>query len=447
MTAFDLTSVELFASLPGDDLARLQANLGERTLAAGEVLFHEGESADNAYIISDGEVEILKREGDRDARIAVSGVGVIVGEMALLADEPRNATARALSDVNLVVVPQKTFDDQINSSAEAMRAVFDVFLGRMRELELRVRQSERMAQIGVLTAGLAHEMNNPAAAVSRGAEQLGAALMGYSTLLHQLPANVDLPEPGEARAPLSALDRADREEDLETILERLGVADPWDKAASLVAAGVTREAIEGIAAGSDVAVVIEATAGRAEIVALLREVQEGAKRLSELVNALKSYSFLDQAPVQETDVIQGIEDTLLILKSKTKDIEIRREFAPDLPVITAYGSLLNQVWTNLIDNAADAIHSSGTGGSITIRARAEGDAVVVEVEDDGPGIPKDIVGHIFEAFFTTKEPGRGTGIGLNTVYNIVVNDHRGAIDVASAPGSTTFRVQLPVDQA
>jgi len=445
VTDFDLSSIELFAGLPPEDLDRLRADLAERKLSDGEVLFLEGDAADNAYVVADGELEILKRQDERDVRLALSGVGVVVGEMALLTDEPRNATARAHGPTTLVEIPRDTFNELINTSARAMRALFDVFVRRWQEQELRVRQSERMAQLGVLTAGLAHEMNNPAAAVMRGAEHLRPALAHLEEKLRRLPPEVDLGAPAETHEKLSPLERSDREETMETALAAQGVANPWELASQLVAAGIGLEQIVSGGSAADPATLAGALAARAEVASIVAEIQEGSKRLSDLVLALKSYSFLDQAPIQQTDVAKGIEDTLLILKSKTKDIDLQRDYDPDLPTITAYGSQLNQVWTNLIDNAADALRSSATESPrISIGAHRDGEEIVVEVEDNGPGIPENVSGHIFEAFYTTKEPGSGTGIGLNTVYSIVVNDHHGTIDVASEPGRTVFTVRLPI---
>jgi len=444
MTDFDLTTVELFSGLSAEDLHTLQGSLTDRSLQAGEILFLEGDEADDAYVVCSGEVEILKGPEDRQVRIAVSGAGVIVGEMALLTDEPRNATARAIGDTVLVVIPRRTLREVLETSAPAVKALFDVFLIRWREQELRVRQSERMAQLGVLTAGLAHEMNNPAAAVTRGTKQLRPVLDRFEGLLRRLPPDTPtLNAESDLRQTLTALDRTDREEELESLLKKLGVADPWVIAPSLVAAGVTEAALTGLSAGESLTTVIEAFAMREELRQLLAEVQEGARRLSELVAALKSYSFLDRAPVQETDIVKGIENTLLILKSKTADITVRRRL-DELPPITAHGSQLNQVWTNLIDNAADALLAARTSDpTITLLARQEGEHIVVQVEDNGPGIPRDVIDHVFEAFYTTKAPGAGTGIGLNTVYGIVVNDHRGTIDVESAPGRTVFTVRIP----
>jgi signal transduction histidine kinase len=180
---------------------------------------------------------------------------------------------------------------------------------------------------------------------------------------------------------------------------------------------------------------------------LLAEVTEGSKRLSELVGALKSYSFLDQAPVQEVDVVKGIEDTLLILRSKTRDITIEKDYAPDLARIVAYGSQLNQVWTNLIDNAADAIGESPTrDGVISISTRQQDESILVEIKNNGPAIPTDVIDRIFEAFYTTKEPGKGTGLGLDTAYSIVVSQHRGSLTVSSDDDTTVFTVTLPISQ-
>ena len=176
---------------------------------------------------------------------------------------------------------------------------------------------------------------------------------------------------------------------------------------------------------------------------LIAEIGQGAGRISDIVKALKSYAYLDQAPVQDVDLHEGIDNTLLILRSKLKGIDVRREYASDLPKIEAHGSELNQVWTNLIDNAADALDGRGT---ITLRTRTEGEWAVVDVEDDGPGIPPEIQSRVFDAFFTTKPPGKGTGMGLDITYNIVVYKHRGDIRLESEPGMTRFSVWLPLNE-
>jgi signal transduction histidine kinase len=442
--SIDLRSVPLFGSLPADDLERLESACRIDRLASGETLFSEGDDPDLAYVIDSGELEILKESAGRNVRIAVSGPGDVVGEMGLLTGEPRNATARALDDATLVSIPRAALDELLSTSAAASRALFDVFIARWREQESRVRQSERMAQIGVLTAGLAHEMNNPAAAVASGAETLETVLNTRDASVARL-GEVPIPVPSSS-APQGTMERADVEDEVEGALERIGVDEPWRHAAVLVQAGFIADDLP-ISGGPDAIAAVEVAAFDAEAAELLAEVAEGARRLSELVNALKSYSFLDQAPVQEVDVIKGIDDTLLILRSKMKGITVEREYAEDVPLIVAYGSQLNQVWTNLLDNAADAINEAGfDGGKVIIRVDERDGCVVVEVENNGPPIPPEVADRIFEAFFTTKAPGKGTGLGLDTAYSIVVNQHRGSLTVKSDDDGTVFTVVLPASQ-
>ena len=248
---------------------------------------------------------------------------------------------------------------------------------------------------------------------------------------------------------LSALERSDLEDEVEETLAELGIDQPWALTAGLVDGGMTPDNVRGVADdfGAELAATVLRACDAAHAAhALLDEVEEGARRLSDIVGALKSYSYLDQAPIQEVDVAKGLEDTLLILKSELGDIEVRREYANDLPSIEAFGSELNQVWTNLIDNAADAINEDG-GSTITLRTSPAAEFVVVEVEDDGPGIPADVQSRVFDAFFTTKPPGSGTGLGLDISYGIVVHKHRGDISVQSEPGRTVFRVELPIVQS
>jgi signal transduction histidine kinase len=443
---FDLRSVDLFAGLDDDALTRLESDLTTCLLPSGATLFEEGDPGDTAYIVTSGEIEILKASADRLVRIAISGPGVVVGEMSLLTGEPRSASARALGDAELVSIPKATIDALLESDVRVAQALFDVFIARLREQQSRLRQSEHMAQIGVLTAGLAHEMNNPAAAVTRGASLLAEAVDRRVAAEAALPRNTHVPESPSTGPPASPMRRAELEDEIEATLDGLGIEDAWRMAPLLVEAGYTVAELDLRA--ETAAAVIEVLAARAEVDMLVSEVAEGSARLSELVAALKSYSYLDQAPVQDVDVPRGIEDTLLILKAKTTGIAIVRDYQPDLPTIEAYGSRLNQVWTNLIDNAADAINDSGTvNGQIRITASARRDALVVAVENNGPEIPPSVRDRIFEAFFTTKEPGKGTGLGLDTVYDIVVNQHRGTINVASDRERTIFSVELPIQRS
>ena len=304
---------------------------------------------------------------------------------------------------------------------------------------------------------MAHELNNPAAAALRAAEQMEgvfARLQSSQLELRNLPdeANALLVELDQQAHEVAAcpceidpLERSDREGDLEEWLEEQGVDEPWEVAPALVDLGHDVESLEALAgrgAGSHGSVVAAWQAHAHQVYRLLEEIRQGAGRLSEIVGAMKSYAYLGRAPMQNIDVNEGIRNTLVILRNKLKKgVTVAQELDDALPRIDAYGGELNQVWTNLIDNAVDAMDGRG---HLRVASHGQSDRVVVEIEDDGPGIPKEIQGKIFDAFFTTKEPGKGTGLGLNTTYNIVVKKHQGAIRVDSVPGRTCFIVQIPL---
>jgi signal transduction histidine kinase len=328
----------------------------------------------------------------------------------------------------------------------------------LREHQTMLRQSERMAQLGTLTAGVAHELNNPAAAVKSGAGQLEAVALEFEqaqmrrsqaalTVAQQetLQSLTDQARLQAARPPeLNALIRSDREEELKTVLEHRGLSHAWKHAPALVNLNFDTAGLTALADSFDpdqlplVIDVLDATFG---VYSLLAEIGQSAGRIAEIVKALKAYSYLDQAPAQAVDVHEGLDNTLLVLAHKLKSgISVRKEYAPQLPDIQANGSELNQVWTNIIGNAADALEGRG---EITIRTHQDGRWVMIKIEDDGPGIPTEIQPRIFESFFTTKSSGLGIGLGLNISHNIIVEKHQGSISVVSEPGKTCFEVRLP----
>jgi len=459
-----LRNVPLFADLPDDDLFQLCEMLDRIELKAGEQLFAEGDKGDSAYIIQEGELEITKASGNRQILLAVRSTGDVIGEMAMLEDRPRMASVTANSDVLLLAIQREQFQKLLSTSSSAAEAMFYTVLRRFRSTQSKLRQSEKMAQIGTLTAGVAHELNNPAAAVKRGAEQLERAITLSAEAFAQLnsaglseeqwrtwdelskKAQLQAARPPE----MDALTRSDREYELEEWLEDLGIEDAWEVAPDLVSIDLSSEDLATLAdtfSSDQFLFVVKWLNTTYTMYNLLAELKQGAGRISGIVKALKTYSYLDQAPIQAVDIHQGLDDTLLILGYKLKNgPSVRREYDPNLPEIQGYGSELNQVWTNIIDNAAYALAEMPAGeGQIVLRTELDDDWISVQIEDNGSGIPEEVQGHLFEPFFTTKPPGVGTGLGLDISYNIVINKHRGDIKVTSEPGKTVFTVWLPVD--
>lgn len=448
-----LRQIPLFDGLADDDLERICTDVKDVDLQPGDVLFEEGDAGRDAYVITDGEIEIVKATDRREVLLAVRGAGDVIGEMALLHEEPRIAGARARTRATMLQIPKAALDELLDTSPQAARAVFNSFLSRLQATNEQLRESERLAQLGTLTAGVAHELNNPAAALARAAERLDQRLLDFTERSVRMPASASLIEVltslESSTAPtLDALERSDRESEVEDWLDDHDVPEPWELSGDLVDAGITTEQLVRLTedhSGAGLANAIRVLVAATSVRRLAHEMGDAAARISTIVRSLKSYSYLDQSPVQDVDVRQGLEDTLALLSNKTKHVQVQREFADDLPTITALGTELNQVWTNLIDNACDALEEVRDRiPTLTLRAYANDDAVVVEVSDNGPGIPPEVRERMFDAFFTTKAPGKGTGLGLQITYRIVVLEHGGDLTVESEPGSTTFRVRLPI---
>ncbi|MCC7353206.1 MAG: cyclic nucleotide-binding domain-containing protein [Anaerolineae bacterium] len=454
-----LKRLPLFAGLSDDDLAWLLERSETVGICSGEILMEEGSPGDALYIVLEGEFEFTKRSGQQDVVIATRGAGEVIGEISVLEQVPRTATGRALRDSRLLKISQGVFFQLLSSSPAAVLAILHTVTSRLRHTELVLRQSEKMAALGKLSAGLAHELNNPAAAAQRSTAQMRQTIEAWQRLTLQMDAldldsrqtesvhrlRDEIVKRAAASVNLDPLIRSDREGELQEWLEERDVDEAWELAPALVTFGwdveTLAEAVRDLSS-AQLPLILHWVGSGCSLYALLDEVAKSAARISEIVKAVKTYSFLDQAPIQEVDVHDGLENTLVILRHRLKQgVKVTREYAKDLPKIEAYGSELNQVWTNLIDNAVDAMDGKG---EITLRTYGKDGLVVVEIKDSGPGIPPDIQSRIFEPFFTTKAPGIGTGLGLHIVYNIVVDKHRGQITVRSRPGETCFQVSLPV---
>ena len=426
---------------------------GELLLEEGDYLFDEKGVVDSFFIVVEGEVGISRLDGAEEVRLLTHGPGGFTGGLAVLTGRRSIHRARAVSPARVLEIDSEAF----RRVAVERPGVADVLISnlsrRMRFTQRTLRQHEKLAAVGKLAAGLAHELNNPAAAASRTSEELGDGILAAQLralehdarfspvareqlvdLLHEVAAR-----PVEELDPLS---RSDAEDDLATRLEDRGVDRAWDLAPILVAAGVEGRDLEVLSGSSeDLPGAVRWLADTLELTGLARELSVSVGHISHLVGAMKEYTFMDRATPSEEDVVQGLENTLTILGHKLRGVSVRRDYEDDLPKVPGHGGELNQVWTNLLDNAADAVAGEG---SVGVRAFREGEAVVVEVADDGPGIPPGIKNRVFEPFFTTKEVGSGAGLGLDVARRVVAG-RGGGISVESGPEGTRFAVRLPLE--
>ena len=422
-----LRATPLFGGLDDEQLARLVA-MGEIVdLAPRDRLIGEGEPADALFVILDGELDVTKRSGTTEIPLARVGPGALQGEIAALEGGRRLASVHAVTAAEVLRIPVGAIRELLDAGPDVALSVIRTAVGRLRSMEATLREREKLAGLGTLAAGLAHELNNPAAAAARSARALADAVHAAESLPRPSPPPRP---PAGASPPRSALERAD------LIDEVAALTGGSDTASALVDAGWNAASLAAVPAE-----VLPWLAADASVNQLLAELSMAVERISEIVGAVKGYAYLDQAPRQRVNVRIGLEQTLVILRHRLRDggVTVVRELADDLPEIEAYGSELNQVWTNLVDNAIDAMEGSGT---LTVGARREGDGIRVSICNTGSPIPADIRDRLFEPFFTTKPPGKGTGLGLHISHDVVAR-HGGRMEVTSDAEATCFVVVLP----
>ncbi len=457
MAIDELRSLFLFAGVSDEQLRQLSDAGTIVSFQEGDVLFQEGEPADFWWVLLDGRIELLRRSGHEVSVIAVMDrPGLWAGGFRAWTDSVGYlATARATGPGRMLQVPARELGEFVRTWFPFSLHLIQGFFQTVRIIDALARQRDSLIALGTLAAGLAHELNNPASAATRAVDELQATCDRLLTSLVHLAEGsmsaeqfvaLDALRRGIEPPPLGAdpLAVADREEALTDWLDAHDVPRSWEKAAALASGGVDVEWCERVAQLLDADALgtgLEWAASALSTTTLLSEIKEATGRVSDLVATVKSYSQLDRASLQDIDVTEGIDSTLVVLGAKLHDgITVVRDYADDMPHIEAIPGELNQVWTNLIDNAIDAMKGKGT---LRVSARPDGDHVIVEVADTGSGMTPDVQDRAFEPFFTTKDVGKGTGLGLDISRRIVVDRHHGEILIASQPGRTVLTVRLP----
>ena len=452
----EVHSSPLFAKLSDDQLGCLDG--GEIIeVPAGALLVSEGERNGFFAVILEGEVRATRMYDRQSILLGVNKAGGFLGETMLLLDIPWVAALRVSKPARFFRLDEEGFWRMLSTCPSVAREIFRSASNRMRNLEGYTQQREKLVSLGTMAAGLAHELNNPAAAARRAAAHLQQTTDKLQSLLcclgeslehehwqHLLDAAQDA---AERKPPeLEHLARSDGADTVANWLDTHGVTSAWDLAPTFVHVGLDVAWLDELAARLPPASHADALGwveARLRLKSLISEVEQSTGRIAELVKAVKSYSYMDQSPMQEVDIHEGIESTLTMLGHKLKNVTLLRAFDRSVPRIAAYGSELNQVWTNLIDNAIAAVNGTG---KICIGTSLEDNQLVVEIVDNGAGIPPEVQSRMFEPFFTTKSVGTGTGLGLVISNRIVGDRHGGEIEFESRPGETRFKVRLPINR-
>src|ERR1022692_4304921 len=454
----ELIRVPVFADLPDDQLDWFLSQSQEMNLKAGDVYARQGDPADAMFVILEGH---LQGRGERGGEVFVFDLepGDVTGILPFSRMKQFTVSGRAEANSRALRFPASLFPELVQKMPVLTQRLVGLMSDRIRETTRLEQQRDRLASLGKLSAGLAHELNNPASAAKRATSQLRQMLKKIKDASVELgkrdlsPAQKSEIEKLEALftqadvVPPDPLTMSDLEDQIDSLLRSHGQTDLWLLAAGLARRNIKPEVVESLFAnlesGTARAALVRISAS-VEIASLLHEIESSTSRISDLVGAIKEYTHMDQAPVQNVDVIKSLETTLTILNHKLKQgVVVKRDYQPIPLLVNSFGSELNQVWTNIIDNAIDAMRGKG---ELRIRTYRDDACVVVEVADNGPGIPDEVQPHIFEPFFTTKAVGEGTGLGLDTVQRIV-KKHRGNIQVSSKPGETRFQIWLPLSGA
>jgi len=451
----ELLRVPIFADLPDDQIAWFISQSQELHLNAGETYSRQGDPADAMFVVLEGQLQGRGEIAGETVTFDI-GQGNVTGILPFSRMKQFTVSGRAVTDSRALRFPAALFPELVQKMPELTKRLVGLMADRIRETTRLEQQRDRLASLGKLSAGLAHELNNPASAAKRATSQLRVILKKIKEASHELgrrdltaaqKAEIEKLEASfiqQNQPPPDALTTSDLEEHIDSLLRSHGQNDLWQLAADLARKNVKPETLESLfeALDADTArAALVRIAASVEIANLLNEIESSTTRISDLVLAIKEYTYMDQAPVQNVDIVKSLETTLTILNYKLKrGVIVERDYGQVPLLVNSFGSELNQVWTNIIDNAIDAMSGKG---QLRVRTYREDNCVVVEIGDSGPGISLQVKPHIFEPFFTTKGVGEGTGLGLDTVQRIV-KKHRGTIQVDSKPGDTRFQVRLPL---
>ena len=451
----ELLRVPSFADLPDDQIAWFISQSQELHLKAGDTYARQGDPADGMFVVLDGQLEARGEFGGETFVISMKP-GDVTGVLPFSRMKQFMVNGRAVTDGRLLRFPAALFPDLVQKMPELAKRLVGLMSDRIREATRIEQQRDRLAALGKLSAGLAHELNNPASAAKRATSQLRDILKKIKDASHELGrrelTSAQKSEIEKLEASLTQLDGlppdaltvSDLEGRIDSLLRSHGQNDLWQLSAGLARRNVKPEVLEtlfgALDAGTARAALVRIAAS-VEVADLLNEIESSTSRISDLVGAIKEYTYMDQAKVQNVDIVRSLETTLTILNHKLKrGVTVERDYHRVPLLVNSFGSELNQVWTNIIDNAIDAMSGKG---ELRVRTYRDDGCVVVEIGDNGSGISPEIKSHIFEPFFTTKGVGEGTGLGLDTVQRIV-KKHRGNIQVSSKPGDTRFQVWLPL---